>query len=389
MIPLNFRILAAAAAVSLLLGGTGRAQGIPQVVEVQKLLASDGIASDKFGFAVDAEGDTLAIGAPNHYSGGTGPGSVYVFTRNAGVWEEGQRFFAPGKAVGEQFGHALSLAGNLMLVGAPFTLDDEGTFRGTAYLFARNGQGLWEFGAQLLPRDLEASSFFGISVSLQGTTAVVAGGGDVHVFEPDGQGGWSRTARLSSSRADAVALDAGTIVAAGIQDDGEPAGVAYVRDGQGQWVVQSLFSFPPPPEFDLVTSVSVALQRNVAAIGTVSLLGEVDRAHLFVRDGDGDWNLSSVLKGDQDHRTFGVSVALQAPVILVGAQQDQPGSAIVFQRRPTGVIKPRLELVPSDFPSSFAYALTVDGRSSIVGAWGDSQIAPFAGSVYVFRPMGP
>ncbi len=389
MIPLNFRILAAAAAVSLLLGGTGRAQGIPQVVEAQKLVASDGIGSDKFGFAVDAEGDTLAIGAPNHYSGGTGPGSVYIFARKAGEWEEGQRFFAPGKAIGEQFGHALSLAGNLMLVGAPFTLDDERTFRGTAYLFARNGQGLWEFEAQLLPQDLEHSSFFGSSVSMQDTTAVVAGGGDVHVFEPDGQGGWSRTARLSSSRADVVALDAGTIVAAGIQSDGKPAGVAYVRDGQGQWMVQSLFSFPEPPEFDLLTRVSVALQRNVAAIGTVSLLGEMDRAHLFVRDGDGHWSLASVLKGDTDHRTFGVSVALEAPVILVGAQQDQPGSVIAFRRRATGAIKPRLELVPSDLPSSFASALTLDGRSPIVGAWGDSQIAAFAGSVYVFRPPGP
>jgi FG-GAP repeat len=43
--------------------------------------------------------------------------------------------------------------------------------------------------------------------------------------------------------------------------------------------------------------------------------------------------------------------------------------------------------VPSDFPSSFGYALTLDGRSPIVGAWGDSQIAPFAGSAYVFRPL--
>jgi hypothetical protein len=76
-------------------------------------------------------------------------------------------------------------------------------------------------------------------------------------------------------------------------------------------------------------------------------------------------------------------------VILVGAQQDEPGSVIVFQRRLSGVITPRAELVPSDFPSSFAYALTVDGRSPIVGAWGDSPIAPFLGSAYVFRPMGP
>lgn len=390
MVSLNCRILAAAAA-SLLIGGAGRAQGaVPQVVEAQKLVASDGIGTDKFGFAVDVAGDTLVIGAPNHYSGGTGPGSVYIFARNSGEWEEGQRFFAPGEAVGEEFGHALSLSGDLLVVGAPFTPDEEDSFRGAAYVFARDGQGLWELETTLVAEDLGGgNSLFGDSIALQGTTAVISGGGDVHVFQRDDQGGWSRTARLSSIRAGVVAFDGGTIVAAGIQNDGTPAGVAYVRDGQGQWVVQSLFAFPELPEFDFVTRVSLALERNVAVIGTVSLLGGADRAHLFVRDGSGHWALAKVLKGDDDQRSFGASVALHAPAILVGALHDGPGSVTVFQRRRSGLITPRIELVPSDFPSSFGAALTLDRRAPIVGAWADSQIAPYVGSVYVFRPLGP
>lgn len=389
MVSLNCRILAAAAA-GLLISGAGPARGaVPQVVEAQKLVASDGIGSDKFGFAVAADGDTLAIGAPNHYSGGTGPGSVYIFARNAGEWEEGQRFFAPGQAIGEEFGHALSLSGDLLMVGAPFTTDEEDSFRGAAYVFARDGQGLWELETTLVAEGLEGNSLFGDSIALQGTTAVISGGGDVHVFQRDDQGGWSRTARLSSIRAGVVALDGGTIVAAGIQNDGTPAGVAYVRDGQGQWVVQSLFAFPEPPEFDFVTRVSVALERNIAAIGTVSLLGEVNRAHLFVRDGSGHWALARLLTGDDDQQSFGASVALHAPAILVGALHDGPGSVTVFQGRRSAVITPRLELVPSDFPFSFGAAVTLDRRAPIVGAWADSQIAPYAGSVYVFRSFGP
>src|SRR4029453_18778503 len=131
MVPLNSRILAAAAA-GLLISVTARAQSaLPQIVEIQKLVASDGITSDKYGFAVDAEGDTLTIGAPNHYSGGTGPGSVYVLVRSeTGEWQQIQRFFAPGEAIGEEFGHALSLSGDLLVVGAPFTRDEEDSFRG-------------------------------------------------------------------------------------------------------------------------------------------------------------------------------------------------------------------------------------------------------------------
>ena len=62
MVSLRSRVLAAAAAASLLVVGAGRAHGqVPQVVEVQKLVPSDGIASDKFGFAVDVEGDTVVV----------------------------------------------------------------------------------------------------------------------------------------------------------------------------------------------------------------------------------------------------------------------------------------------------------------------------------------
>ena len=67
---------------------------IPPQHEAQKLLASDGMPSDKFGFAVDRESDTLIIGAPQHYPNAL-PGSFYVFTRDqTGHWSQQQRVFS-------------------------------------------------------------------------------------------------------------------------------------------------------------------------------------------------------------------------------------------------------------------------------------------------------
>src|SRR5262245_59970417 len=93
-----------------------RSAAQPQVVnEAQILVASDGAQDDKFGFAVDREGDVLIIGAPQHYSNSL-PGSFYVFTRDqSGKWSEQTRIFSdfkPGQAeFGDLFGHAVALEG--------------------------------------------------------------------------------------------------------------------------------------------------------------------------------------------------------------------------------------------------------------------------------------
>src|SRR6185436_14188659 len=136
---------------------------IPAQHEAQKLLASDGMPSDKFGFAVDRESDTLIIGAPQHYPNAL-PGSFYVFTRDqTGHWSQQQRVFSDyiaGQAeFGDLFGTSVSLEGNTLLVGAPF-MEHNGTMLvGLAYIFTRNSAGTWIKLQTLLPNDLNISRF--------------------------------------------------------------------------------------------------------------------------------------------------------------------------------------------------------------------------------------
>ncbi len=61
-------------------------------VQQQKLEASDGITSDRFGISVNLKGDYIAVGASsNDNAQGTDAGSVYIFTRSGETWTEQQR----------------------------------------------------------------------------------------------------------------------------------------------------------------------------------------------------------------------------------------------------------------------------------------------------------
>ena len=67
---------------------------------------------------IDLDGDRVVMGGYNTY-GGTAPGSVFVFERDgAGSWTEVERLRSPDSSPGDQFGSAISLDGDGLVVGA-------------------------------------------------------------------------------------------------------------------------------------------------------------------------------------------------------------------------------------------------------------------------------
>jgi uncharacterized repeat protein (TIGR01451 family) len=158
----------------------------------QKLVASDGAAVDFFGYSVSISGDTVLAGAfADDTVGGTDGGSAYVFVRSGIVWGEQQKLLPSDPAADDYFGRAVSVSGDVAVVGASF--DDAGApDSGSAYVFARSGT-IWTLGQKLLAPDGAENDLFGESVSVSGATAVVgaldddtpAGGpdaGSAHVF---------------------------------------------------------------------------------------------------------------------------------------------------------------------------------------------------------------
>lgn len=100
----------------------------------QKLTASDGAAEEQFG-RVAIRGETIAVGAPGDHIGANNfQGSVYVFMRSNGVWAEQQKVTATDGTASDFFGFSVAIGQHSVVAGAP---GDEGR-RGSAYVYVRD-----------------------------------------------------------------------------------------------------------------------------------------------------------------------------------------------------------------------------------------------------------
>jgi uncharacterized repeat protein (TIGR01451 family) len=331
----------------------------------QKLLASDGLPGDWFGWAVSVSGDTAAVGARQDDNvTGLDAGSAYVFVRAGTLWTEQQRLQAPDGSSFDYLGVSVAVSGDTLLAGAPF--DDIGTAAdaGSAYLFVRAGT-VWSLQQKLSAQDTGSGDLFGSAVAVYGETAVVGspndatatagpGGGSAYVFVRSGTT-WSEQQKLVPSDgapADrfgtAVAVWGDTLVVGAVHGDspgGSGTGAAYVFVRSGTtWTEQ---------------------QKLVASDGAT---------------------------GDR----FGESVALSGETVVIGADYDDTaggadtGSAYVFVRSGTTWTQQQ-KLTAADGASgdSFGYGVAVSGETALIGAFRDDTPGGMdAGSAYVFVRSG-
>ena len=319
--------------------------------EQAKLVASDGAPGANFGFTAAVDGDTAVIGAPNS-------NSAYVFTRSAGVWTEQAKLLASDGVFGS-FGRGVAIDGDTALIGNNRD-DDNGEHSGSTYVFTRTG-GVWTEQAKLVASDGEAWDAFGWSVALDGDTAIIGAHqdfdnnirtGSAYVFTRTG-GVWTEWAKLLSSDGEyanqfglSVALDGNTAIigAASDNDNGSLSGSAYAfaRTG-GVWTEQAKLLASDGAAED-VFGISVALDGDTAVIGAYfdddngSLSGS---AYVFARTG-GVWTEQAKLLASDAaaSNAFGMGVALDGDTAIIGATGNDnnngpySGSAYVFRLGP-------------------------------------------------------
>jgi hypothetical protein len=209
-----------------------------------KLIASDGGPEERFGIDVGLEGDTALIGSESSDQGAYS-GSVYVFTRSGTTWTQQQKIIPSDGAATDWFGFAISISGDTALFAASY--DDLGSNSGSAYVYIRNGT-TWTQQAKLHASDGAANDHFSEqAVALDGDTALIgayldnndngADAGSAYVFTRTGTT-WTQQQKLLASDGAAgdyfsywaVALQGNTalIGAWGDDDNGNDSGSAYV-----------------------------------------------------------------------------------------------------------------------------------------------------------------
>ncbi len=321
-----------------------------------KLTASDGAANDFFGFSVAVDGDMAVVGAPYDDSPGTGSGSAYVFTRSGSTWSQQAKLTASDGAANDTFGVSVALSGDTALIGAYWD-DDMGSNSGSAYVFTRSGS-TWSQQAKLTSSDGAANDAFGVSVAVNGDTALIGSHND--------------------------------------DDLGTDSGSAYVFTRSGSvWSQQTKLTASDGAANDTF-GYSVAISEDTAVIGSFQdddMGSNSGSAYVFTRSGS-TWSQQAKLTASDGaaNDRFGMSVAVSGDTAVIGAQYDDDmgsnsGSAYVFTRSETTWTQ-QAKLTANDGVASdiFGSSVAVDVDTALIGARGYNS---YQGTAYVFALGNP
>lgn len=153
-----------------------------------QVLRTHGIPEDqdRFGESLRMEDDTLFVGARRQDTSVVDGGAVFVYERRAGSWKQTQLLYPPDAKVHDFFGFSIDIDGDRAVVGA-YQRDSAGLpGSGGAYVLEKV-QGSWEFTATLEPFLPEAGGFFGRAVAVEGDLILVSSSTTVESFQYDGQ----------------------------------------------------------------------------------------------------------------------------------------------------------------------------------------------------------
>lgn len=334
---------------------------------VRKITVPDSAISDHFGFSVGLSGSMLAVGAPDNDEKGSDAGLVYIFERNLGgadQWGLLCKVASSDLNAGDHFGYAVSLDLNLLAVGA-YGEKPGGVSTGAAYVFHMNyGAGWFGQVARLLASDGAAGDQFGVAVAISGDHVVVgahmddnehgSNAGAAYLFTRDhgGYNHWGQVRKFTGeseqdSYGRAVAIHGATILLGAPEStEGGAYGRAYVyernqggADGWG-WVRTLIGATTSGSKFG--GAVALSHERALVGASMERAGGPIGAGAVFVfgRDegGAGNWGRQDQLlaegRATQDY--FGAAVALDGNVAVIGAHGDDPsgsgsGSARLFR----------------------------------------------------------
>ena len=273
----------------------------PLPAERQRLIPTGTVLEDQVGGAVSVSGDVAIVGAVG--VGGNFSGAAVIYRRSGTVWQEEQRLEPNPVLPLQLFGATVAIQGDVAMVGAPlFDVTPNGN-DGIVFVYRYDGSTWVE--EQVLTSPVPGGSTFGRRVKLAGDCAVI------------GQGGYTNAAGILTG------------------------GAHVFRYSAPSWVAEAT----------LVPAAAVAGDSygfEVAVSGDRVLLGapgvdsggvQVSGAATFFRfDGAAGWiEEQTVALSTPTSGNFGHSVSLDGDVAVVGAFEattpvgPRSGSVSVFR----------------------------------------------------------
>lgn len=226
---------------------------------------------DYFGMRVSLSGDTLAVAVPNNASrmGGINPdpsntemprsGAVVVFRKAGNTWQQEAFIKSPYPDAEDDFGSAIALSGNDLVVGVQYEsssargiggggVDNSARRSGAAYVYARQSGG-WLLRSYIKSSNSDAEDRFGCAVALAGQTLAISACGES-----------SRASGIGGDQTDNSSLESGAVY-------------VFARAGDS-WSQQAYIKAAYNGDGDLFgSSLSLSADGSVLAAGVPSEAG--------------------------------------------------------------------------------------------------------------------
>jgi hypothetical protein len=128
--------------------------------------------SGGFGRAVALQGDRAIVGALWGVNTVVAKGAAYIFRLNGSSWDLEATLAPPDPVARDLFGASVAIDGDYLVVGAPGVTSGNREEVGGAYVFQRTGT-TWQFQHKLEPSNTHRVNNFGEAVAISGNYIVV------------------------------------------------------------------------------------------------------------------------------------------------------------------------------------------------------------------------
>ncbi len=383
----------------------------------QKITYDDGGENDDIGYSVAISGNYAVVGAPlTKDKNDDEVGAAHVFVRDGANWDYLQTLSPDDDGDDDlRYGFSVDIDGDTIIVGAPFRTVNGADAKGSAYIYTLS-EGTFGSEVELLnacdfncestdpkePNDNEsAGEYFGISVAVDGDTAVVGAYGDrlfddnISSFEGSAtrfnrsMGVWPSTGTKTpgvlkgatfgisvSVSGDLILIGASSFTSGGA--NGRGAAYRYGSSGIG-WGAAT-----PTPTYlgeaagdNLGNAVAIydGSSKDVALMGASgktasgSLFG-AGAAYISESTSFGSMSALSHTVSPNVNDKFGYSVAIDEDMIVVGTSPSS-GDARAHIFRDTGSGWVERKTLYGNRLHAFATAVGVDKQNLIIGEYND------------------
>ena len=385
----------------------------------------------RVGSSVAIDGETLVVG------GWGFSGHVWVFTRSGNTWTEQQQLVASDQANGDEFGYAVDISGDTIIIGAQKE-EADGTNHGSVYIFNRSGT-TWSQESKLYPSNmnysLNASSntssvYFGADVAIDGDDIIIGMPNYDVGTSTDNRGGSVTARRTGTTVTNTVGVNQWSTreTTGGGGSDNAGEYVDICKDSNGKPVIaismnkrdtyasdagyiaiykmnsgNSLYSYQTAlVPSDIQASDRVGRPDLDYSNGSYTLAVGVPyedtgattagAVYIFTSTNGTTWSQQQKIQasstGASDY--FGVSVSVNGDSLVVGAHRDDDtvtdaGAIYIFERTgTTWTQSTKLQAPTPEGSGTFGRAVAMDGDYIVVGARDNPLTATLSGASYVY-----